>query len=77
MFPRRLFRSPLLAFALAVTAVALVASAGAAPKHKILHAFGKGTDGGGLWASLAFDPQGNLYGATATGVAGVAFELTP
>ena len=65
--------------ALASVLVILACSAVAytAPKYKVLHAFGKGTDGGGLWASLAFDPQGNLYGATATGVAGVAFELTP
>jgi uncharacterized repeat protein (TIGR03803 family) len=52
----------------------------AAPGIKVLHAFGSGNDGGGLWASLAFDSEGNLYGTTSGGGAhddGTVFELTP
>jgi uncharacterized repeat protein (TIGR03803 family) len=52
----------------------------AAPKLKVLHAFGLGNDGGGLWASLAFDSEGNLYGTTSGGGAhddGAVFDLTP
>ena len=39
----------------------------AAPKLKVLHAFGSGNDGGGLWGSLAFDAKGNLYAETSGG----------
>jgi hypothetical protein len=39
----------------------------AAPKLKVLHAFGSGNDGGGLWGSLAFNAKGNLYGETSGG----------
>jgi uncharacterized repeat protein (TIGR03803 family) len=52
----------------------------AAPKYKILHAFGVGSDGAGLWGSLARDSAGNLYGTTSGGGAygyGTVFELTP
>ncbi len=38
-----------------------------APKYKVLHSFGTGKDGGGLWGSLTFDAQGNLYGTTIGG----------
>jgi uncharacterized repeat protein (TIGR03803 family) len=45
---------------------------------KVIHAFGKGRDGG-LPAGLTIDSQGNLFGTTFAGyeVAGAAYELTP
>ena len=52
----------------------------AAPKYKILHAFGKGNDGAGLWSPVTLDNTGNLYGATSGGGKygyGTVFELTP
>jgi len=51
----------------------------ASPKFKVLHRFG-GTDGAGLWGSLAFDKKGDLYGTAAGGGthnAGTVFELMP
>jgi len=68
-----------LARVLALTTV-LTAVAWAAPKYKVLHAFGMGKDGGGLWASLALDAKGNLYGTTSGGGAygdGTVFQLSP
>jgi uncharacterized repeat protein (TIGR03803 family) len=52
----------------------------AAPKYKVLHAFGSGNDGAGVWGGLARDTEGNLYGTTSAGGAndgGTVFELTP
>src|SRR5437763_385249 len=52
----------------------------AAPQYKILHAFGAGMDGGGLWSSVVFDKQGNLYGTTSGGGVyggGTVYQLTP
>ncbi|HEX8814698.1 MAG TPA: choice-of-anchor tandem repeat GloVer-containing protein [Terriglobales bacterium] len=52
----------------------------AAPKFKVLHAFGKGQDGGGLWSPVTLDSNGNIYGATSGGGIhneGVVFELIP
>lgn len=49
-------------------------------KYKILHSFGKGKDGAGVFAGLAFDSRGHLYGGTTGGGAyghGTVFELTP
>jgi uncharacterized repeat protein (TIGR03803 family) len=49
-------------------------------QFQVLHAFGSGNDGGGVWDSVAFDRAGNLYGTTSGGGAygeGVVFELTP
>ena len=47
----------------------------------ILHHFTGGKDGAYPWASLIFDPSGNLYGTTETAGGdtdgGIAFELTP
>jgi len=57
----------------------LAQAAWAGPQYKVLHAFGAGTDGGGLWTSVSFDKKGNLYGATSGGGAygyGVIFKLT-
>jgi len=48
--------------------------------EKVLHSFGKGTDGDNSYASLIFDKAGNLYGTTAGGGtlgAGTAFKLSP
>jgi len=49
-------------------------------QFQVLHNFGAGTDGAGLWSSVAFDPAGNLYGTTSGGGAygyGTVYELTP
>jgi len=67
-------------FAALALAILLPASpSGAASKYKILHAFGKGKDGGGVFAGVTFDGKGNLYGTTWGGGAygeGTVFELT-
>jgi len=60
--------------------VALVPTASAAPKFKVLHAFGNGQDGAGTWGSLLLDKKGNVYGTTSGGGLygyGTVFELTP
>jgi len=52
----------------------------AAPKYLVLHAFGGGKDGGGLWTSVSLDKEGSLYGATSGGGTrngGTVFRLTP
>jgi uncharacterized repeat protein (TIGR03803 family) len=75
--PSSIFISAASHFALTLL---LASVAAAAPKYKVLHAFGTGKDGGGLWGSLAFDANGNLYGTTSGGGAygdGTVFELTP
>jgi uncharacterized repeat protein (TIGR03803 family) len=69
-------------YRVAVAAICLLSasSALAAPKFKVLHAFGSGHDGGGLWSRVTLDKQGNLYGATSGGGAykyGIVFKLTP
>src|SRR5208337_3815022 len=49
-------------------------------QFKVLHAFGAGHDGAGVWDSVAFDGHGNLYGTTSGGGAygyGTVFELSP
>lgn len=51
----------------------------ARPHYEVLHAFGKGTDGAGVWSSVASDSKGNLYGTTSGGGTygeGTAFKLT-
>ncbi len=51
----------------------------AAPQYKVLHSFG-GNGGGGLWSSVTFGKDGNLYGATSGGGEynqGVVFRLIP
>jgi len=65
---------------LAVATLALLSAAQAAPKYKILHEFGKGSDGSGPWGSLVFDAEGNAYGTTINGGTynfGTVFELSP
>src|SRR5579872_1367589 len=62
------------------TAPLAVTPARAKSKYKILHAFTGQPDGGGVFAGVAFDVKGNLYGATTGGGAyaeGTVFELTP
>jgi uncharacterized repeat protein (TIGR03803 family) len=47
---------------------------------KILHAFGLGQDGGGVWSSVTLDNAGKVYGTTSGGGAykvGTVFRLTP
>ena len=46
----------------------------------MLHAFGSGDDGEGVWGSIVLDKNGNVYGATTGGGAygkGTVFELSP
>jgi uncharacterized repeat protein (TIGR03803 family) len=65
---------------LAVILLLLAPAASAAPKFKVLHNFGAGNDGGGLWSTVVFDRKGNLYGGTAGGGIygdGAVFELAP
>ncbi|HEX8818278.1 MAG TPA: choice-of-anchor tandem repeat GloVer-containing protein [Terriglobales bacterium] len=69
-------RTPLL---LVFMMLALLSSA-LAGQYRILHAFGTGEDGAGVWGSLAIDEHGNLYGTTEGGggtCCGIAFQLTP
>jgi len=66
----------------AVLALILTLASGAsgASKYKVLHAFGAGKDGGGLYSGLALDREGNLYGTTSGGGPygyGTVFQLTP
>src|SRR5271166_1896034 len=75
----------LLAFSLGILAATIltilpVQAAWAAPNYKVLHAFGAGKDGGGLWTSVTLDKKGDLYGATSGGGAyayGTVFRLAP
>ena len=52
----------------------------AGSRYKMLYSFTGGTDGGGVFAGVAIDGNGNLYGATTGGGAyghGTVFELIP
>ena len=78
MWPRH--SRAILTVVLAVAALGLGVAAHAGPKFKVLHGFGSGQDGAGLWGSLARDSAGNLYGTTSGGGAygyGTVFQLTP
>lgn len=60
--------------------LALCNAAWAGGKYRVLYSFKGGTDGGGVFAGVAFDTKGNLYGTTTGGGAhgdGTAFELMP
>jgi uncharacterized repeat protein (TIGR03803 family) len=62
------------------TVYKLTAGVGGTWTEKVLHSFGKGTDGDNSDASLIFDKAGNLYGTAAGGGtlgAGIAFKLSP
>lgn len=66
-------------FVVVLVTSALPASA-RAQTFKVLYAFTGGTDGGGVWDSVTFDAQGNIYGTTSGGGAygfGTVFELSP
>lgn len=66
-----------LLFAIALT---FTSTAWSAPAYKVLYSFTGGKDGGGVFAGLARDAKGNLFGVTTGGGAygvGTAFELTP
>ena len=76
----RLQLGPVALLAALIVAITLPPGAQAASKYKVLHAFGKGKDGGGVFAGLALDGKGNLSGVTWSGGAygeGTAFQLTP
>jgi len=65
--------------AIPVIALALVVSARAEPKYKVLHSFGSGNDASGPYAPVAMDSSGNLYGTAGGGdyELGTVFKLTP
>jgi uncharacterized repeat protein (TIGR03803 family) len=68
------------AVAVTVLSLTLVPSCWAGPKYNVLHAFGAGKDGAGLWSSVVFDKTGNLYSTTSGGGAygyGTVFQLRP
>jgi len=47
---------------------------------RVLHSFGAGTDGSGVWDGVTLDASGNIYGATSGGGShndGIIFQLTP
>lgn len=49
-------------------------------QYQVLHAFTDGLDGGGVWDTVSFDANGNIYGTTSGGGeygAGVIFKLSP
>ncbi len=74
---RRLMRPKLLLLALLIPCSL---TAQAQHRFHVLHSFGAGHDGGGVWDSVAFDGSGNLYGTTSGGGSysyGTAFELSP
>jgi uncharacterized repeat protein (TIGR03803 family) len=63
-----------------VLALVLSGTPMGAQTYNVIHAFGAGTDGGGLWSPVVFDGKGNLYGTTSGGGAfgyGTVFELIP
>jgi uncharacterized repeat protein (TIGR03803 family) len=69
----------LTSFSLTLAAVfALAGVAWAASTYKVLYSFKGGADGGGVFAGVASDDKGNLYGTTTGGGShgeGTAFEL--
>jgi len=80
MKPKHLSSSLLAATAFSAIAMILATAAWAAPKYQVLHAFGAGKDGAGLYGGLVFDRQGNLYGGTSGGGDygyGTVYQLSP
>lgn len=77
---KRSLSGPALRFLALVLALIIVPCVWAAPKYRVLHAFGEGQDGAGAWGSLILDMKGNIYGTTSGGGLysnGTAFKLTP
>jgi uncharacterized repeat protein (TIGR03803 family) len=77
MLPRNLIATLI---ALLTIHLMTASAAWAAPRYKVLHAFGDGQDGAGTYGSLLLDNNGNLYGTTSGGglyTYGTVFELTP
>jgi uncharacterized repeat protein (TIGR03803 family) len=74
-------RTSLIALATVLSTALLAASpAWAKSKYKILYSFTGQPDGGGVYAGVALDGKGNLYGTTSGGGAygsGTVFELSP
>jgi uncharacterized repeat protein (TIGR03803 family) len=65
---------------LLASVLVLAIAAHAQYQYTVLHAFGLGNDGAGVFSSLTFDAQGNLYGTTAGGGTfsdGTVFQLSP
>jgi uncharacterized repeat protein (TIGR03803 family) len=66
------------AFAVLAATLLLMPAAWAGSKYKVLHAFGGGHDGGGLFDGVTLDAKGNLYGTARGGGAygyGTVFML--
>ena len=66
--------------ALLLASLFLVPALAAQVQFQVLHNFGNGTDGGGVWGSVTLDKDGNVYGTTSGGGAygyGTVFELSP
>jgi uncharacterized repeat protein (TIGR03803 family) len=65
---------------LAVLIPALAPQGNAASNYRVLHAFGNGSDGAGVFGGVAVGVAGDIYGTTSGGGAygaGTAWELTP
>src|ERR1700731_2030367 len=80
MGPNQLPSPSRTAFAVLAVALALGPAALAGSRYKVLHAFGQGKDGGGVFGGLVADDKGNLYGTTSGGGTynlGTVFELKP
>lgn len=76
--PRRLWPALIRAALVFLILPVVSPAAWAGPKYEVLHAFGSGNDGAGLWGSLALDKKGNVYGTTSGGGThghGIVFEL--
>jgi uncharacterized repeat protein (TIGR03803 family) len=61
-------------------AIFLLPASWAGDEYKVLHSFGKGKDGAGVFAGVAVDGRGNLFGTTWGGGAygyGTVFQLSP
>jgi len=66
--------------ALIVIALALGNVAWGGSKYRMLYSFSGGNDGGGVYAGVALDDKGNLYGTTSGGGAygeGTVFQVAP
>jgi uncharacterized repeat protein (TIGR03803 family) len=67
MHYRRLHSKVLQTLLALISVLVLTSAVWAEPQYKVLYGFRGGTDGGGLWGSVAFDKKGNLYGTTSGG----------